>query len=88
MTFGTLQFLQRLANKHPSIHFYFMNDTEEMSSLAYYEGTGKSVFAAGQTYDIFLESGDLQEEGFVAMNNIPITKEGQPVFEDRFMKRQ
>lgn len=88
MTIGTLRFLKQLIQKHPSIHFYLMNNILEMSSLAYYEGRGKSVFTSGQRYNIFLTSGDLQEKGFVVMNHLPIAKEGQPLFEDRFKKRQ
>lgn len=84
MTIGTLRFLKQFIKKHPSIHFYLMNNIHEMSALAYYEATGKSVFAAGKTYNIHLASGDLNDTGFVVMNTLPITKEGQPVFEDRF----
>lgn len=88
MTIGTLRFLRQLVKKHDSIHFYLMNNIHEMSSLAYYEAAGKSVFAAGHTYDIFLAGGQMEDQGFVVMNNIPVTNEGQPVFEDRFKQRQ
>lgn len=85
MTNGTYDFLKKLESKHPQITFHFMRD---INTLAYYEGTGKSIFTAGRTYDILFSKGTLQEKGFVVMNHIPVTVEGQPVFEDRFAKRQ
>src|SRR5690625_7546504 len=58
------------------------------STLAYYESKQKSVFGAGREYVIRFESGQIQEEGYVVMNNIPLTEEGKPVFIDRFKQRQ
>src|SRR5690625_7307708 len=58
------------------------------STLAYYESKQKSVFGAGREYVIRFESGQIQEEGYVVMNNIPLTEEGKPVFIDRFRQRQ
>jgi len=86
MTIGTLSFLQQLTKKHPSTNIYLMNHTEENSSLAYYEGIGKNIFTAGKTYDILLTTKELRESGFVIMHNIPITKENQPIFEERMEK--
>ncbi|MFD2042751.1 antibiotic biosynthesis monooxygenase family protein [Ornithinibacillus salinisoli] len=86
MTNGTGDFLAKLATKHPQMTIHIMSSGG--GSLAYYEGTNKKVFAAGRTYEVLVQKGDLQEEGFVAMNNIPVTEEGRPVFEDRFKNRK
>ncbi|HLQ97238.1 MAG TPA: antibiotic biosynthesis monooxygenase [Candidatus Dormibacteraeota bacterium] len=86
MTNGTLDFLDKLARKHSQLHFYFMKNAS--STLAYYESKQKSVFGAGREYVIRFESGQIQEEGYVVMNNIPLTEEGKPVFIDRFKQRQ
>lgn len=86
MTNGTYQFLKELNKKHANIRFHFMNSAS--GSLAYYEGNGKSVFASGREYDIILQSGTMMEEGFVIMNNIPVTEEGMPVFENHFKEGQ
>lgn len=86
MTNGTYQFLKHLIEKHPQIQFHFMNSAS--GSLAYYEGQGKSVFSAGREYDIIIQTGQLLEEGYVIMNNIPVTEEGMPVFENHFKERQ
>lgn len=86
MTNGTLDFLEKLAKKHQHLHFYFMKSSS--STLAYYEADGKSVFGAGREYSILFESGKIHNEGYVVMNNIPLTEEGKPVFIDRFKRRQ
>ena len=86
MTNRTLDFLDQLAKKHSQLHFHLMKSAS--STLAYYESEQKSVFGAGREYIILFESGHIQEEGYVVMNNIPLTEEGKPVFIDRFRQRQ
>lgn len=86
MTGGTLDFLMKLAEKHKQHDFYLMKNS--FSTLSYYESNGKSVFGAGREYTILFESGTILEEGYVVMNNIPLTEEGKPVFIDRFRKQQ
>ncbi|TMN23041.1 antibiotic biosynthesis monooxygenase family protein [Lentibacillus cibarius] len=86
MTNGTFEFLKKLPKQHPDISFYFMK--ESASTLVYYEGKGKNVFASGRAYDIVIDNGDLQVNGFVVMNNIPVADEGKATFEDKFKQRQ
>lgn len=86
MTTGTYDFLKKLEEKHSEIPFYFMKNPN--STLAYYESNGKSIFAAGRTYEILIKKGNIKKKGYVVMNNIPVSDEGKPVFEDRFMKQQ
>ncbi|SRR5699024_9510341 len=86
MTNGTLNFLKSLNKKHPNIHFYFMNNGT--STVVYYEGNHKNVFSSGRTYNVLTSKGDIQDKGFIVMNNIPVAEEEHPVFEDRFKNRQ
>ena len=86
MTNGTLSFLNQLTHKHRNLQFHFMISSS--STLAYYESNQKSVFGAGREYIILFERGKIEEEGYVVMNNIPLTEEGKPVFIDRFKRRQ
>lgn len=87
ITLGTLKFLKSFIVKHPDIHFYFMNNMYENSTLAYYEHQRKKVFTAGKVYDIIFSIGTLQEKGFVAMETIPVTKDSQPLFEQQVEKQ-
>jgi len=86
MTNGTIDFLQKLNLKHPDITFSLMSNNS--GALAYYEGEKKNVFSAGRAYNIIAAKGEIGEEGFVVMNNIPIKDEGKPIFEDAFKKQQ
>ena len=87
ITLGTLKFLKSFIVKHPDIHFYFMNNMYDNSTLAYYEHQRKKVFTAGKVYDIIFSIGTLQEKGFVAMETIPVTKDSQPLFEQQVEKQ-
>ncbi len=86
MTNGTLDFLLQLNDKHPEHHFYFMEHNANIT--AYYESDKKTVFVSGRDYDIIAQDGHMRDDGYVVMNNIPVTEEGQPVFEDRFKKSE
>lgn len=86
MTTGTLDFLEKIADKHDQLTFFFM--TRNKSTLVYYEGGNKDVFAAGQPYDILIQRVNIAENGYVVMNHIPVTEEGRPVFENRLKKRE
>src|SRR5699024_11640956 len=48
----------------------------------------RNVFSSGRAYEVLITKGKIQEEGYIVMNNIPVTDEGQPIFEDRFKQRQ
>lgn len=82
MTNGTLPFLMKLAEKHKQISFHFMRS--DSSTLAYYEGIKKRIFAAGREFEAINSTGDIAENGFVMMDHIPIPSDTQPVFENSF----
>ncbi|MFD1037680.1 antibiotic biosynthesis monooxygenase family protein [Virgibacillus byunsanensis] len=86
MTNGTLDFLQKLNDKYPTIDFFLMNSGT--STLAYYEDHKKKVFSAGRAYEVLSQSGTLQEKGYVVMNNIPVTDDGKAMFESKFKQRE
>ncbi|WP_100011418.1 antibiotic biosynthesis monooxygenase family protein [Lentibacillus sediminis] len=86
MTIGTQDFLKKLQEKHEEIPIYLMNSTS--GSLAYYESEEKNIFSSGKAYDIVLESGQMEEKGYVVMNNIPVTDEGRKPLEERFRERK
>ncbi|WP_096270339.1 antibiotic biosynthesis monooxygenase family protein [Paucisalibacillus globulus] len=86
MTNGTIDFLMKLSDKYPAITFHFMSGPS--NDVAYYEGTNQKVFQSGRDYEVLIQAGEIQEEGYVVMNNIPVTDEGRPIFEDNFKKRK
>lgn len=85
MTNGTLNYLTKLGQKHPEAQLRFMQDQDK--TVAYYEGEDLSIFEEGRNYEVVDAVGDVKSEGFIVMNNIPVSDEGRPVFEDRFKNR-
>lgn len=90
MTNGTWEFLQRVAERNKQYQFHFMFSDTSASVLAYYESMSnvRSVFAAGRSYEVLIKSGEIEEEGFFVMNNIPLTEDGVPIFENRFVHKE
>src|SRR5690625_6991963 len=86
MTNGTLDVLKSIAKIYQDIYFNYMNS--DTISLAYNEDKARNVFSSGRAYEVLITKGEIQEEGYIVMNNIPVTDEGQPIFEDRFKQRQ
>lgn len=86
MTNGTKDLMEKIMIKHENLTIHLMNSAA--STLAYYEDDKKSIFKAGRAYEIIVQNGNIEEEGYVVMNNIPLSEEGIPVFEYRFKKRQ
>lgn len=85
MTNGTLELIKKIIDEHPDIDFYLMDSGN--SVLAYYENKNENVFASGRGYEVLLNNGTMKKKGFVVMNNIAVTEDGQAVFEDRFKQR-
>lgn len=86
MTSGTQDLMEKIVMRHHELKIHLMNS--DNSILAYYEKENKNIFKAGRSYEIIVHNGDLEEEGFVVMNHIPLSEEGIPVFEYRFKNHQ
>ncbi|MCT2535582.1 antibiotic biosynthesis monooxygenase [Aquibacillus koreensis] len=85
MTSGTLDFLVKIANKHPNLHLFFMQAEDQ--TVVYYEDMKPTIFETARKFEVVVSNGDLREDGFVVMNNIPVTDEGKPIFESQFKQR-
>ncbi|WP_255437596.1 antibiotic biosynthesis monooxygenase [Thalassobacillus sp. CUG 92003] len=85
MTNGTPNYLAKLDKQHPDVTLHFLQNEDK--TVAYYEGDDTSIFAEGREYEIVDAVGDIKDSGYVVMNNIPVSDEGRPVFEDRFKNR-
>ncbi|MCM3573351.1 MULTISPECIES: antibiotic biosynthesis monooxygenase family protein [Mesobacillus] len=85
ITSGTPDFLLKLKEKHQGETMVLMNNNE--SSLLVHETDKKTVFSSPRKYEVIDSAGNLGHEGFAVFNNIPVTDEGRPLFEDRFLNR-
>lgn len=84
-TSGTYDFLAKTVSDFSEDDIFLMNG--ETSTLAYYEDEEKEIFDEARKYEVIVQDGTLKKEGFVVMNNIPVTEEGRPIFEDQFKQR-
>lgn len=86
MTSGTIDFLKKLENQFTDLSFRLMHNNEH--AISYYEHENKKIFQTGRTYEILTQSGEMQDTGFVVMNNIPVSEDSQPIFEYQFKNRK
>jgi heme oxygenase (mycobilin-producing) len=85
MTTGTYDFLKIQKEKHPDEKMFLMQNAE--NALLLHETSGKTIFNSPRKFEVIDSSGEIQKDGFVVINNIPVTDEGRPVFEFRFKNR-
>ena len=85
LTSGTPEFMESLKNKYANENMIVMYGTG--NSLLLHETEGKSVFATPRKFEVLDAVGELDQRGFFVLNNIPVTEEGRPVFEHRFLNR-
>lgn len=86
ITSGTFHFLQKIADKHPRYQFYFMKNPQ--ATVVYYEhDKKKSVFVSGRTHAILHASGEILPKGLITMEHIPVTDDGEKIFEERFQQQ-
>ncbi|USK60673.1 antibiotic biosynthesis monooxygenase family protein [Peribacillus asahii] len=85
MTTGTYDFLKMKKNKHPNEKIFLMQNPQ--NTLLLHETSGKTVFVSPRRFEVVEGKGDLQDRGFVVMNNIPVTEEGRPNLEYQFKNR-
>ncbi len=82
ITRGTPEFMETVKNKHANEHMILMHG--QGTSQLLHETEGTTVFQTPHRYEVVAEIGQLQEHGFFALNNVAISDEGKPVFENRF----
>lgn len=83
MTSGTYEYLKSIQDKHQDGTVFLMQGEDK--TLAYTEE--ENVFQEPFEYEVVDKVGTVKETGYVVMNNIPVTDEGRPIFEDRFKNR-
>ena len=85
MTSGTPDFMTHLKDKYANELMIVMHG--EGNSLLLHETEGKTVFQTPRRYEVIGSSGTFEDNGYFVLNNIPVTDEGRPIFEQQFKKR-
>lgn len=86
ITYGTVDYLTSLVRKHPEQVLRLManNDT----GILFHETNEKSFFSQPKAYEVVESSGELQNGAFAVCNHIPVSDEGQLLFEKQFSNRK
>lgn len=82
ITSGTPEFMVTLQKKHSKEQLFIMHGAG--NSVLLHETEGKSIFQTPRRFEVIGSIGAIEEAGYFAFTNIPVTDEGKPVFEDRF----
>lgn len=85
LTSGTPEFMNSLKEKHAGEQMVVLHG--EGNAVLLHETSGKTVFQTPRKYEVIDSSGELSDQGFFVLNNIPVTDEGRPIFEHRFSNR-
>ena len=82
LTSGTIDFMKTLQKQFANEEMVVMHGAS--NSILLHETIGKTLFQTPRRFEVISSSGTLQQHGFFALNNIPVTDEGRPIFEHRF----
>jgi heme oxygenase (mycobilin-producing) len=85
ITTGTYELLRFIKEKHPTESIVLMENTEH--ALLIQETNDLTIFKTSRKYEIFESIGPLANKGIVAMNHVPVTEEGKPLFEHQIKKK-
>lgn len=57
------------------------------NAILIHETSGDTVFQAPHAYEVIDQVGEIKHPGFAVLNNIAVTQEGRPLFENKFKNR-
>lgn len=85
LTSGTKDFMETLRKRYLNETLIVMHG--DGNSVLLHETEGKSFFQTPRRYEVVSAIGALNEEGFFAFNNVPVSEEGRPIFEHRLQSK-
>jgi heme oxygenase (mycobilin-producing) len=84
LTTGSYEFLSTKKDKFSNENLVLMHNNDH--ALLLQESSGETIFQTARSYEVVDSMGILKNEGFVAINYIPISEEGRPLFEHHFKR--
>lgn len=85
LTSGTADFMEKLRKKYANEHMIILHGSR--NSVLLHETEGKTKFSTPRKFEVIDQIGTIEQRGYFVLNNIPVTDEGRPVFEKRFLTR-
>ena len=86
LTSGTPEYMEQVRAKYPNEKMVVLYG--EGNAVLLHETEGKTVFQSPRKFEAIDAINELQGTGYYVLNNIPVTEEGRPVFEHRFLSRK
>lgn len=84
MTSGTPEFMETVRQKHSKQTIFIMHG--EGNTVLLHETEGKSVFATPRSFDVLEAANTIEQRGFFALLNFPITDDADKLLEQRLQK--
>ncbi len=85
LTSGTPDFMEKVRKKHKKEDMVVLHGSG--NSLLLHETEGKTKFATPRKFEVIDGINSIEQRGYFVLNNIPVTDEGRPIFEKRFLNR-
>lgn len=85
ITYGTIDYLSELKASHENEKLLLLKKDE--SAALFHESEGESIFKEPKKYEVLDSVGAFENGQYAVLNNIPVTQEGKPLFEQRFKER-
>ncbi|WP_226670048.1 antibiotic biosynthesis monooxygenase family protein [Metabacillus litoralis] len=85
ITYGTTDYLEKIKKDHPDQSLLHMENID--TSVLFHETQQQSIFNEPKKYEVLDSSGELANGSYAVLNNIPVSAEGKPLFEQRFSER-
>lgn len=85
ITSGSMEFMVSTRKRYPNEMMIAMQGSK--NTVLLHETEGKTKFSTPRAYEVLASTGQLTEQGFFAINYIPINEDAQPIFEYQFKLR-
>lgn len=85
LTSGTPDYMEKLLKKYEKENMFILYGAD--STILLHETERKTVFATPRKFEVIDSVNPIEQRGFFVFNNIPVSDEGRPIFEQRFVSR-
>ncbi|MGM9927205.1 MAG: antibiotic biosynthesis monooxygenase family protein [Bacillus sp. (in: firmicutes)] len=82
ITSGTYTYLRNLVLQHSNETVLLLQNLN--TSVLLHETENETFLREARIYEVINSQGELSHEGYIVMNNVPVTEEGRPSFEHLF----
>ena len=85
LTSGTPDYMEKILKKYEKENMFILYGSD--NTVLLHETDRKTVFASPRKFEVIDSVHEIEQRGFFVFNNIPVSDEGRPIFEQRFLSR-